>query len=293
MSLLSFIFFMLGALLEILWLWDDAHPQTGLPKGSRLLAGTFGRVQWIQAGLCAAAGLLAAVVYLLGAAQVRVSLDDGLVFVIFVALGLFVLAFGVVADGLLPRVSEKSILMVLLLVILNNLAGGGNNPALPLLLALPAAVLIYLMFSTRALPPLAKAAVYLVYLAALLVNAMQAGALEGFSAADFTPGEALVFGIAFIFLLLHGLFAIRFFLIVSSLALPRNWPLVRQVMPRLFADEQMPPWRFGLFALALGGLLLLNDATGLVPRAALLNLALMASVQLFFNPRQNARRQIG
>jgi hypothetical protein len=67
---------------------------------------------------------------------------------------------------------------------------------------------------------------------------------------------------------------------------PRNRPLVAQVMPRLFADDQVPPLRYALFAVGLAALVALNAWLNLVPRAVLFNLAVVASVQLFFRPQR-------
>jgi hypothetical protein len=252
-----------------------------------------GPLQWIQALLVAAAALLLGILSLAGVAGVMVSLSDAPIGWIFVVLGVFVLGFGVVADGLLPRVSEKSILVTQLLVIFNELLAirsGDSVTLFPLVwflvLGLPAGVMLYLAFNPRPVAPLLKTLLYLWYLASLLVLSFQNGAAAFFESSILYPQTAFAFGATFIFLLLHGLFAIRFFLIASSTLLPRNRPPVRRVMQRLFADDQISPRRFTLFALGIAAVLALNAWLLLFPRAVLLNLVVIASVQLFFNPRR-------
>jgi len=58
MTLNAFVLFLLGALLEIFWLWDDAHGQSGALIEIKFLPFVLRFTQWIQAGLVIAAGLL-------------------------------------------------------------------------------------------------------------------------------------------------------------------------------------------------------------------------------------------
>lgn len=287
MTLNAFVLFMLGALLEIVWLWDDAHGQVGELIQIRFLPGAFRLAHWIQIGLVVAVGLLAGIFSVFQISKTQVSMDNPLIGMIFVVMGLFILGAGVVADGLLPRINEQSILIVQLLVILNGVLSGAlsNLWGLFFLLIFPAALALYLVWNRRPLSPLLKALIYLWYLAALLILTFQNGGAEFFTAARLSLNDAYFSGITFIFILLHGLFSIRFFLIVSSLILPRNRPLAAGMLPRLFADDQVPVGRFVLFGLGLLGLILLNTWLNLLPRTVMLNLAVIACVQFFFKPR--------
>jgi hypothetical protein len=283
----AFILFLLGALLEIVWLWDDAHGQTGALIQVRFLPFVLRPAQWIQAGLMVAAGLLFGVFSLFRIAKLQASMDNPVIGLIFVALGLFILGAGVVANGLLPRINEQSILITQLLVILSGILNGvlSNLWGVFFMLIIPAVLVLYLVWNRRPLSSLMKSLIYLWYLASLLILTFQNGNVELFTASRLTLGDAYFLGITFIFILLHGLFSIRFFLIVSSLILPRNHKLTAGMMSRLFADDQVPVLRFFLFALGLFGAILLNAWLDLLPRAVILNLAVIACVQFFFKPR--------
>jgi hypothetical protein len=283
MTLAAFVFFLAGAIGEIAVLWNSAWG-----NGSRFVNRSgrfrvfFSRSGFIGLGLAAAALCLSFVLRWLQLAQVRVSLDDAWVGIIFTILGLFLIGAGVIGDGLLPRVDERAVLTVQILVALFTLTQE-RLPARPGLLGLvgiPLLVSLGLVIWRRALAPPVQALVYFGYLLALLALTYQTANLNSFSAVDFSNGQALAFGGLFVFLLLHGLFTIRFFLIVSSLILPRNRPMINGMMARLYSNEQISLPRFVLFTLILASLVLLNARYRWIAPEIVVSLAVMTSAQV-------------
>jgi hypothetical protein len=202
--------------------------------------------------------------------------------VIFVALGLFLLGAGVLGDALLPRVNEGAVLSAQILTAALTLTAPRlpGWPALAVLVGLPLAGSLALALLCRELSPPAQALVYFGYLLALLALTVQTGSLGYFSAPELGIWEAFAFGGLFIFLLLHALFAMRFFLIVSSLLLPRNRPLVGAIMPRLYSNEQVSPALFLALTGGLAGAVLLNARFGWLAPQLLASLAVAVSAQI-------------
>jgi hypothetical protein len=201
---------------------------------------------------------------------------------------MFVLVAGVIADGLLPRVNEAAILAVVSLTALGTMAGlaeGGleaNGFTLATGLLVPIIVALVLAFHRRAFSPVAKAVIYLCYLFALLYSVYLGGADKLLNGNDLRLTEGLVFGGVSIFVLLHSMFAIRFFLIVSSLVFRRNRPLVAMIMPRLFSDEQVCLRRVAMFLPVMGAAVIANAWLHFVEPHVLLTIMSMVCVQFLF-----------
>ena len=282
LTLEALIYFLLGALVETFLLWGRARRAGFSRLARRFLAPQFLALP-VVAGL-ALLGVVALIVLLRlsGLASLMVSLDDGWVGGIFVVLCLFLLGAGVLADGLLPRVNERSVLTAQVLVLLLALFNREQTDwvILGLAVGIPTALSIGLLLSRRALSAPLKACAYLGYLFALLHLAYQTANLGLFSASEISGFAGFAFGSLFVFLMLHSLFAVRFFLIVSSLILPRNRPPIAVLMPRLFSDEQAPPQRFGLFALAAALLVLVNSWLQVVSNEILVGLVVLLSAQV-------------
>jgi hypothetical protein len=279
MSIEALIFFWVGALLETGLLWSQAK-RGGF---SRLVAQFVTPKFSVYAALVLVIGMLGYLAARLsGVLALKVSLDDGWVMGMFVILALFLLAAGVIGDGLLPRVNERSILTVQVLVLLLALMEFRQTDWLwlGLLVGIPLAGSLVLLFTRQSLGAPLKACVYLGYLFALLYLSYQTASWAVFSAAELSGVAGLAFGSLCVFLGLHSLFALRFFLIVSSLILPRNRPAIGPMMRRLFSDEQVPPWRFGLFALAAAALLAANAFARVLSTPVLISLLVLLSSQL-------------
>jgi hypothetical protein len=277
MTLIAFFFFMLGALAEILWLWRQAQPDSATYPITRhtLVVGGL-------AGLALGLGL---VLEVLGWEVIQVSLSNTWVAFIFTLLCGF-LFLASLAPQFLPRVNEQTILTVQVLITIHLWLSGGNAhwAALLFIGLLPASISLYLVLRQTPVPPLGKALIYFWYLLSLLVQAAQGGGLDYFRLNRLAPIEGLAFGMLFVFLILHGLFALRFFLIVSSLLRPRNRRLVAQAMPVLFYDDQLPVRPFLILLGALGAALICLRALHLPGYPLWLNLSLLLVVQLLFNP---------
>jgi len=127
-----------------------------------------------------------------------------------------------------------------------------------------------------------KALVYFCYLLSLLALGFQREQMAFFSSKEFTLIEGLVFGMLLVFLVLHGLFAIRFFLMISSLILPRNRAYLPQVMPVIFYDEQAPTAVFMVITGSLLGALVVLRLFEIGNSLVWLDLAVILSVQVFF-----------
>jgi hypothetical protein len=200
---------------------------------------------------------------LLGIDQVKVYINTPGINFIFYALGFFVVVAAFFGTIFLPPVNEQSILAVQALILLNALAGGVVDwIPMAALTAVPALVCLALLIWPRSFAPEVKAVLYLWYLLSLLAMPFQSGQAAYFRAPLLTWFEAWVFGGLFIFMILHGLFAVRFFLLTSSLILPRNRPAIAPLMARLFSDEQASLPRFALVMALSAGLVLANQGRG-------------------------------
>jgi hypothetical protein len=93
-----------------------------------------------------------------------------------------------------------------------------------------------------------------------------------------TSLDYFIGGTTGIFLLLHSIFLVRFFLMLSANLLPQNRYLIAQAMPQLFSDEQMPRYEFLGLLLLVVIILLLNRQLGLAPNLNLSSLLILLVV---------------
>lgn len=233
---------------------------------------------------CVLAALVAYLaVGIVGELNTEVSLDDEIIGAIFVGIGLMALFYGFISVDLLPSVSEQNVavvhLIVLISLILNGIPAVDRSVSLALFIV-PSLILLYLGISQRTLRPTFKALVYFWYLILLMIVAAQNDLGNVFNALDLTLFEGFTAGMIFIFLLLHGLFFLRFFLIVSSLIIPRNRPSVAPLMTHLYSDRQLPPARFLLLVVIAAGLLLLMIGLNIFPEQTAINLAVLFGAQV-------------
>jgi hypothetical protein len=303
MALTAFVFFLLGIFAELVFLYESAHGRriiTTRPDESRdslraaiegghrpfvhslLAAGDLRPARDLLAGAALLAALLAGVFEWAGIGAEKVSIDTPGVSLIFILLGLGLLAAALAANLFLPRVNEAVILVVQGTVLLGFLWTGEPVEWLPLVAlgAAPALVTLALLACRLPLPPQAKALIYLWYLVTLLMGPFQSGQAALFQESEPSWTEAISLGMVFIFLLVHGLFAVRFFLIVSSMILPRNHCLVARLMLHLFADEQVSLPRFSLAAIVVAGLLFANRYLGIMPQPFAVSFGTLLGVHL-------------
>jgi hypothetical protein len=145
---------------------------------------------------------------------------------------------------------------------------------------LPVGVSLLLLLWPRAFPAQLKAVLYLWHLLCLLVLPFQSGQTGLFTQMEIGWGEALTAGMLLAFLVLHGLFAVRFFIITLSLLRRRNRPLVAEAMQNLFYDEQTPLLRSLLVAGLLGILLWANQISGYLDLSLALGMCSLLAIQL-------------
>ncbi len=284
MTASGFVLFTLGLLAELVFLYEGSSAGRKVAEGGvqSFVDRTMSAPRQLIGIMVVIAGLVIGLLELLKVGSTLVYIDTPLVGIIFVVLGVFVFFAALASPLFLPMVNEQSILLVQLLVLVNTLWGGARVDWLPLsiLVAVPALISVVLVIWRRSFPAWAKALLYLWYLLSLMIGPFQSGEAGFFRKVDFTLTEAGSFGVVFIFLIIHGLFAVRFFLMVSSMLLPRNRVFIRQLMPCLFSDEQVPMLRFGLVALLVAGLLAANQWLGLVDRSMAMSLGMLVGVQL-------------
>lgn len=281
MTLEVFVLFLLGMALEVVWMWKAAHAQAQEKTVTASVAQMLSDNWIIQAGLVLLAGAAFGGVHLLGIDQVYTSLDDGPVFLLFTLIGLFILIEGLFGSHLMPPINERSVLSTQLLVAAGMLTGAMQLPS-TVLWALGIFMLLlslFLLLQRQSLPPIRKALVYAWYLALLLGLSVMNGDVVLFSAHSLNFTSGFAFGVVFIFLLLHALFFIRFFLIVCSLILPRNRKFIGYMMPRLFNDEQVQPLPFMLITLGLTAAVWINSRLNLLPNALFISLCVLVSIQ--------------
>lgn len=288
MSLSIFFFFLAGILIEALLLYDSAHPVSlyieSLPY---YLQRVFSPVNILCSILAMFAVLLAFGVRLAGLDGATMDMGNSLVSFIFIILGVFGFFAAMAAGIFIPLVNEQSILIVQLSILTSFLMEGNNVPWLPLLplIIIPALISLGLLFTHRQLPPALKALLYLWYLLTLMVLPFQTGQIAFFLQNDLTPAEAAINGALLLFLIIHGLFAARFFLMVCSLVRPRNHKFIQQLMPRLFTDDQVSLKVFMAVLATSVVIFLLNAGLGFVTSSMALNLCTLLFIQLL--SRQN------
>lgn len=288
MTITVFIFFLLGLLIELLWLYDAAHPETQ-PDWSRFIAplGQTRPTQTLAALFLLTALTIVGLLRLTGFDSIRVSLDDNWVGAIFVSLGLFLLAAGLVADLLVPRVNESIILGVLLMGLFDGLLRPPEtwSPMMFVLGGVQVLCALFLAIYRQPLSLTGRALVYLVYLFTLFFQAFsRPHTVALFTGTNLSWQDAFLFGAVFVFLMLHGLLFLRFLLIVSSLILPANRPLLRYIIPHLYRDDQANLWQVAAVCALLTALFALNRATGLLTDSLLVSFSLAAGVQTLLKP---------
>ncbi len=288
MPLTDFTLFFYGILCELILLYEGANGSQSVRLGVEpplisqpLLARTMSPGRMLMIALGAAAAALVGIFQLTGIGQMKVFIDTPVINLLFIGLGLFVFAAAFAVRLFLPPINEQAILAVQVLILLYA-ATGGMVDWIPLaaLTVVPALVSLVLVIWRKPFPPLAKAALYLWYLLSLLAMPFQSGQMAYFRQSNLSWFESWTFGALFIFMIIHSMFAVRFFLIVSSMLLPRNRPAIAMLMPYLFSDEQVSLLSFGLVIGLTAALLFANQRLGLVAPPIALGLCVMLVTQI-------------
>lgn len=289
MSLHSFIFFAAGILSELLLLKDSANPAKARWR-TPLFAYSFSPAQILTAVLLGVAGVLAGISKLAGVGEMLIYIDTPVVNLFFVVLGVAVFFAAVASNIFLPPANEQSILLVQCLLLAGNLWGKNNLDWLPawLTIAFPTALCVLLVVWRQAFPGWLKVILYAWYLFTLLITPFQTGETAYFQMRDFTLIQGYSFGLLFIFLIVHGLSAVRFLLLVPSSIFPRNRPLIEAAMDRVFSDEQVPLRRFLITAGLVAVVLLVNEVFHVLDRPIALSLGMLIVVQVLRVPQSGS-----
>ncbi len=309
MRLQSFVALCLGRAVEILLLWERARedacargtqrgsmyvktfPCRGRARGARpaddgssVVGPALSREREIMGALFVGAALIIGIIELLGPAGYEIYMGQSITDVIFILLGLALFYYGLVDPFLLPHVNEQTVLVVHITMTLGLFLN--SQFYMPVwgyvaLLGFPTLALAYLGVTQRVPSPAIKALVYLWYLIELLALTLQNDFTSITQQRTVTPSltEEFVTGATAIFLLLHSFFLVRFFLMTSTLIVPRNRSYMDLVMPQLFTDEQLPVWQLLALLGAVVLVLLLNSFFALAPNTVVLNVLVLAVAQ--------------
>jgi len=282
MTLQNFIFYAAGILVELLLLGQNffsgkSSVNPRFPQQLRMV----NPAHILIAAVAAIGGICLLVVHLMGIGETKVYIDTPFVSLLFIVLGVFVFFAAIAGNLFLPVINEQAILVVQGLVLYYVFSGGREVAWMPLvvLVSVPALICLGLILWRWRLPAELKAILYLWYLLSLMVIPFQSNQVAYFRRVDITLAESAAFGALLVFLIIHGLFAVRFFLITSSMLLPRNRIHIRRVMPFIFSDEQVPIVRLVFTILLLTGAIFLNRRLNLLPEDAILSLGTMFAVQ--------------
>ncbi len=285
MKLSAFFLFAAGIISELLLLYDSAKPAQN-QRHNRFLPIPFDMAPTLVGLILLVAAGLVAVVELIGVGKTLVYIDSPLIMILFIVLGTAVFFAAMTTSLLLPPVNEQSILLVQCLLLAGNLWGKQRIDWLPvwLTIILPAVLIIVLVARRTPFPFWAKGILFAWHLFSLMITPFQSGETAYFLKNEFTYVEAFSFGFLFIFLIVHGLFAVRFLLVAPSSIIPRNRPLIQQAMSRIFSDEQVSILRFLIVAGLVAALLVVNELVGALDRSAALSLAMLLSVHILRTP---------
>jgi len=283
MRLDTFIMLCLGLLIEILSLWEIARHEHGTTTYLSYLPHWLNPERVVMLALTLIAFLTIGLFRLEGINEISSGTTDALLMPTAVAAGLFAFYFGLLHPFLLPRVNEQMLFTLYVTLGAGALLGGDLDVISSwglLGMGTFGALLFWASVSEWRLPLGIQAVTYLGYLSAVYwVGYRQINTLVNAPSTILMPLDGFILGVGSIFIVLHALFWMRFFLIVSSMILPNHWRYLNPIMSHLFADTQNS---LKDVALSLGstlGLLLVNRLTGAMPVSLFLSLLVPLTVQ--------------
>ncbi len=282
----------LGVLIEVLSLWEIARREQGKTVLLPYLPPWLTPERVVMLGLTVFA-LLAMGLFRLGDIQeLGAGMTDAWMMTVMVPAGLFAFGFGLLHPVLLPRVNERMLFTVFATSSVSAILNGGlvlgETWVLGGFIAL-GALLFWASVSERWLPSGLQALAYFGYLSGLFwMGYGQVSTFATAPASTLMPIDAFLFGIVGLFYVLHVLFWVRFFLIVSSMLLPNHWHYLPDIMDRLFTNSQNTPKEIGISLGVALGFLALNQLTGALPAPLLASVLVPALVQAL-----NLRRHLG
>ena len=275
-----------GIVFEILLLWETADRQKSTQIAPGLLAPRLSRLQEMIALFLFISWILIAL-----AEYFNPPLSLGtLSFIQNAIMGpsfFFLFVFGMLHPKLLPRINEQTIVVVNFVAIYGLLTT--TSLAWPWLAALllPSLGVLIMALTMRLIHPVIKSLLYFWYLVCLFIMAWQSNYEMFFSPTSeqqWTSLDYFIGGAAGIFLLLHSIFLVRFFLMLTANILPSNRYMITLTMPQLFDDQQLPRLKFfGILAL-FAVVVALNYFTGFVASVSVLNLLILLAAHFMDRP---------
>ncbi len=281
-----------GILVEILLLWETSERQKNVLSAPGILSRRLSRWQEIIALTLAVSWAL-----ILLAEWWQPTLSLGVLgaiqgAIMFVSFS-FLFVFGMVIPKLLPRINEQTIVTVTAIIAISLVRWDELEWYLWLALLIPLAGMAWQSLTTIVIPVALKSVLYFWYLVCLFLMAYQSNFDLFFKSAselELTSIDYFIGGAAGIFLLLHSIFLVRFFLMLTALILPQNRYLLELAMPQLFSDEQISRTKFLVILLLAALLVWLNRQAGIVPDLSLASLLILFVVHFIDRPFMLTKR---
>lgn len=266
-----------GIIVEILLLWETSNRQRNIPLKPGFIASGVSRAQEAIALV-----VLVAWTLILPLEFFKPQLGSGFINwmteTIMVLAGLFLFIAGLWYHKFLPRINEQTLVVVTAIVLLSLYGQVQLDWYWLAALSVPLIGIFILALTKHILHPALKSLFYFWYLMCLLVMAylgafdllfnLDTGYLE-------TSFDHFIAGAAGLFFLLHCVFLVRFFLMLTANILPWNRYLITLAMPQLFGDEQMSRRRFVVILLVVLGILWANRQFGLATDINLASLLIL------------------
>lgn len=269
-----------GIIVEILLLWETSDRQKKVQPAPGIIAPGVSRLQEIIALTVLVSWTLIALAEFFDP-QPGSTVLNGIAGAIMLPAFMFLFVYGMVIPKLLPRVNEQTIVVITAIVLLSLVGRAELAWYWLAALAVPIVAIFLMALTTFVMPPLFKSLYYFWYLICLFLMAYQGNFDLFFNSASADPQTSFdyfIAGAAGIFLLLHSIFLVRFFLMLTANILPKNRYLIQLTMPQLFSDEQMPRYKFLVILLLVVIALWANRQFGFVPDLSLSSLLILFAV---------------
>lgn len=266
-----------GIIVEILLLWETSNRQRNIPLKPGFIAPGVSRVQEAIALVVLLAWTLILPLEFFNP-QLGSGFINWMTETIMVLAGLFLLGAGLWYHKFLPRINEQTLVVVTAIVLLSLYGQVQFDGFWLAAIAALLAAMTLLALTRHVLRPVLKSLFYFWYLICLLAMAYlssfdllfnpDTGNLE-------TSFDHFIAGATGLFFLLHCVFLVRFFLMLTANLLPWNRYLIALAMPQLFGDEQMPPVTFLAILAGAGAVVVLNQQFGFAPSLSLASLLIL------------------
>ncbi|HAE60055.1 MAG TPA: hypothetical protein DCG54_11275, partial [Anaerolineae bacterium] len=206
-----------GIIVEILLLWETSDRQKNVQSAPGIIAPGISRLQEIIALTVLVSWILIAL-----AEVFDPQLGSGALNVIPGAIMLsafaFLFVYGMVIPKLLPRVNEQTIVVITAIVLLSLVGQAELAWYWLAALTVPIFAIFLMALTTFIMPPLFKSLYYFWYLICLFLMAYQSNfdLLLNSPTETQTSMDYFIAGAAGMFLLLHSIFLVRFFLMLTA-----------------------------------------------------------------------------